>query len=70
LFQTDVGNKNLIKIIKKILQKILQKNYGYAFAYRKYSKKFVKNEDFAKPIRLGCGLWNLIILGIIEELTN
>ena len=26
---------------------------GYAFAYRKYSKKFVKDEDFAKANKLG-----------------
>ena len=26
---------------------------GYAFAYRKYSKKFIKDEDFAKANKLG-----------------
>ena len=26
---------------------------GYAFAYRKYSKKFIKDEDFAKTNKLG-----------------
>ena len=26
---------------------------GYAFAYRKYSTKFVKDEEFAKPNKLG-----------------
>ena len=26
---------------------------GYAFAYRKYSKKFIKDEDFAKSNKLG-----------------
>mgnify|MGYP000557175269 CR=1 FL=1 len=26
---------------------------GYAFAYRKYSKKFVKDEEYAKKIRIG-----------------
>ena len=26
---------------------------GYAFAYRKYSKKFIKDEDFAKVNKLG-----------------
>ena len=26
---------------------------GYAFAYRKYSKKFVKDEDYAKANKLG-----------------
>mgnify|MGYP003684685771 FL=1 len=28
---------------------------GYAFAFRKYSKKFIKDEEFAKANRLG--LW-------------
>ena len=28
---------------------------GYAFAYRKYSTKFVKDEDFAKINKLGMG---------------
>ena len=31
---------------------------GYAFAYRKYSKKFVKDEDFAKANKLG--MWSMI----------
>ena len=26
---------------------------GYAFAYRKYSKKFIKEEEFAKENKLG-----------------
>ena len=26
---------------------------GYAFAYRKYSNKFIKDEDFAKSNKLG-----------------
>ena len=30
---------------------------GYAFAYRKYSKKFIKDERFAKKNRLG--LWSM-----------
>ena len=30
---------------------------GYAFAYRKYSKKFVKDEDYAKTNNLG--MWNM-----------
>ena len=30
---------------------------GYAFAYRKYSKKFVKDEDYAKLNKLG--LWSM-----------
>ena len=28
---------------------------GYAFAFRKYSKKFIKDEEFAKISKLG--LW-------------
>jgi len=28
---------------------------GYAFAYRKYSTKFIKDEEFAKANKLGCG---------------
>ena len=30
---------------------------GYAFAYRKYSKKFIKDEDFAKANKLG--MWSM-----------
>ena len=30
---------------------------GYAFAYRKYSKKFIKDEDFAKANKLG--MWTM-----------
>jgi endonuclease YncB( thermonuclease family) len=30
---------------------------GYAFAYRKYSKKFVKDEEFAKANNLG--MWSM-----------
>ena len=30
---------------------------GYAFAYRKYSKKFIKEEEFAKKNRLG--MWSM-----------
>ena len=30
---------------------------GYAFAYRKYSKKFVKDEEFAKANKLG--MWTM-----------
>ena len=30
---------------------------GYAFAYRKYSTKFVKDEDFAKTNKLG--MWSM-----------
>ena len=31
---------------------------GYAFAYRKYSKKFIKDEEFAKENKLG--IWSMI----------
>ena len=30
---------------------------GYAFAYRKYSKKFIKDEDYAKAKKLG--MWSM-----------
>ena len=30
---------------------------GYAFAYRKYSKKFIKDENFAKSNKLG--MWSM-----------
>ena len=30
---------------------------GYAFAYRKYSKKFVSDEEFAKSNKLG--IWSM-----------
>ena len=30
---------------------------GYAFAYRKYSKKFIKDEEFAKAKKLG--MWEM-----------
>ena len=30
---------------------------GYAFAYRKYSKKFIKDEEFAKANKLG--MWTM-----------
>ena len=38
------------------LSKYLVKN-GYAFAYRRYSKKFVEDENFAKKKKLG--LWSM-----------
>ena len=31
---------------------------GYAFAYRKYSKKFIKDEQFAKKNKLG--IWSMM----------
>ena len=33
---------------------------GYAFAYRKYSKKFIKDEDYAKENKMG--MWNMKFL--------
>ena len=30
---------------------------GYAFAYRKYSKKFIKDEDYARINSLG--MWSM-----------
>jgi endonuclease YncB( thermonuclease family) len=30
---------------------------GYAFAYRKYSKKFISDEDYAKANKIG--MWNM-----------
>ena len=38
------------------LSSYLVKN-GYAFAYRKYSRKFIKEEEFAKENRLG--IWSM-----------
>ena len=31
---------------------------GYAFAYRKYSKKFIRDEDYAKANKIG--MWSMI----------
>ena len=38
------------------LSKFLVRN-GYAFAYRKYSDKFIKDEEFAKENKLG--MWSM-----------
>ena len=40
----------------KSLSTFLVRN-GYAFAYRKYSKKFIKDEEFAKANNLG--MWSM-----------
>ena len=40
----------------KSLSRFLIKN-GYAFAYRKYSKKFIKDEENAKQMQLG--IWSM-----------
>ena len=41
---------------KDSLSKYLVRN-GYAFAYRKYSKKFIEDEQYAKENKLG--LWSM-----------
>ena len=41
---------------EKSLSKFLVRN-GYAFAYRKYSKKFIQDEEFARKNKLG--LWSM-----------
>ena len=43
-------------INEESLSKFLVSN-GYAFAYRKYSRKFIKDERFAKKNKLG--LWSM-----------
>ena len=43
-------------INKKSLSKFLVRN-GYAFAYRKYSKKFIQDEEVARKNKLG--LWSM-----------
>ena len=43
-------------INEKSLSKFLVRN-GYAFAYRKYSKKFIQDEEFARKNKLG--LWSM-----------
>ena len=55
----DVYNRTLAEcfINGKSLSKFLVRS-GYAFAYRKYSKKFIKDEDFAKSNKLG--MWTMM----------
>ena len=50
----DVYNRTLAEcfIDGKSLSKFLVRS-GYAFAYRKYSKKFIEDEDFAKVNKNG-----------------
>ena len=50
----DVYNRTLAEcfINGKSLSKFLVRS-GYAFAYRKYSKKFIEDEDFAKANKNG-----------------
>ena len=43
---------------------------GYAFAYRRYSKKFIPMKIMPELINLVCGQWNLITHGIGEKKIN
>tara|TARA_B100001173_G_C15706787_1_gene428450 strand:+ start:24 stop:485 length:462 start_codon:yes stop_codon:yes gene_type:complete len=54
----DIYKRTLAEcfIDNKSLSSFLVKN-GYAFAYRKYSKKFIKDEEHAKVNKLG--LWQM-----------
>ena len=54
----DVYNRTLAEcfINGKSLSKFLVRS-GYAFAYRKYSKKFIEDEDFARSNNLG--MWSM-----------
>ena len=51
---TDRYNRIIAECFVKneSLSKYLVRN-GYAFAYRKYSKKFIEDEDYAKKHKLG-----------------
>ena len=55
---TDRYNRIIAECFVKneSLSKYLVRN-GYAFAYRKYSKKFIVDEDYAKKNKLG--LWQM-----------
>ena len=55
---TDRYNRIIAECFVKneSLSKYLVRN-GYAFAYRKYSKKFIIDEDYAKKNKLG--LWQM-----------
>ena len=54
----DVYNRTLAEcfINGKSLSKFLVRS-GYAFAYRKYSTKFIEDEEFAKANKLG--MWSM-----------
>ena len=54
----DVYNRTLAEcfINGESLSSFLVRN-GYAFAYRKYSKKFIRDEEFAKMNKLG--IWSM-----------
>ena len=51
-----VVDGDTIKINGESLSKFLVRN-GDAFAYRKYSDKFIKDEEFAKENKLG--MWSM-----------
>ena len=55
---TDRYNRIIAECFVKneSLSKYLVRN-GYAFAYRKYSKKFIEDEEFARANKLG--LWSM-----------
>ena len=55
----DVYKRTLAEcfVNKESLSKFLVRS-GYAFAYRKYSKKFIIDEDFAKTNKLGMWAMN------------
>ena len=46
LAECFVNNQSLSKFLVR---------EGFAFAYRKYSTKFIEDEDYAKKIKKGCG---------------
>ena len=54
----DIYNRDFGRMLCKweSLSSFLVKS-GYAFAYRKYSKKFIKDEEFAKENMLG--IWSM-----------
>ena len=54
----DIYNRTLAEcfVNGESLSIFLVRN-GYAFAYRKYSKKFIKDEEFAKMNKLG--IWSM-----------
>ena len=54
----DIYNRTLAEcfINEESLSSFLVRS-GYAFAYRKYSKKFIKDEEFAKKNKLG--MWSM-----------
>ena len=54
----DVYKRTLAEcfVNEESLSKFLVRS-GYAFAYRKYSKKFIKDEEFAKNNKIG--MWSM-----------